>query len=305
MNDMKELRILADACFSAQVGQAVKRFNASHPEIQAVVSIAGAKDCLQQLKTGDVYDLAILADSGIAAAMMPEHTDGYYVFAGNSMVLAYAPGKILNAKNLREKLSDPKVSIAHQEPNGHSAGYAALMACMLADSVAPGMSRTLLNHPGRKVVAADAEVTDYAFAYRTECIAKKISYASLPDTMDLSNPAFNAHYSTAKHDLTGDGENIVQASAISHAVTIPLAAKEPEAARDFIEIFLEHNFTAQGFQPRSEIVGKSPRRIHAALEVRKPPRVESSNYEDEADVHLLQRARLLHRPSPAPIAQAG
>lgn len=292
MNNMKELRILADACFAAQLAEAVERFNTTHADIRAVVSTAGAAECLQRLKAGDSYDLAILADSAVAAAMMPEQTDGYYIFAGNSMVLAYTPGHILNAKNWREKLGDPKASIGHLDPNTDSAGYAAVMACMLADSVAPGLTRTLTNHPGRKVVTAASEPTDFAFKYRTECIAKKISYASLPDTMDLSNPAFNAHYATAKHDLTGDGKTIVKGAAIAHALTIPFSAEEPEAARDFIEIFLQNNFTAQGFVPRNEIAGKSPCRMHAALEVKKPPRVQSANYEDEADVHLLERARL-------------
>ncbi|ABR90698.1 ABC-type transport system, periplasmic component [Janthinobacterium sp. Marseille] len=289
---MKELRILADACFDAQVAKAVERFNASHTDIRAVVSAAGAADCLQRLKAGDSYDLVILADSAVAAALMPGQTDGYYIFAGNSMVLAYAPGQILNAKNWREKLGDAKASIGHLEPSAHSAGYAALMACMLADSVAPGLTRILVNHPGRKVVTPASEATDFAFRYRTECIAKKISYASLPDTMDLSNPAFNAHYATAKHDLSGDGKTIVKGSSIAHALAIPLSAEEPEAARDFIEVLLQNNFTAQGFLPRSEIVGKSPCRMHAALEVKKPARVQSANYEDEADVHLLERARL-------------
>ncbi len=292
MNNMKELRILADACFDAQVAKAVERFNASHTDIRAAVSAASAADCLQRLKAGDSYDLVILADSAVAAALMPGQTDGYYIFAGNSMVLAYAPGQILNAKNWREKLGDAKASVGHLEPSAHSAGYAALMACMLADSVAPGLTRTLVNHPGRKVVTPASEATDFAFRYRTECIAKKISYASLPDTMDLSNPAFNAHYATAKHDLSGDGKTIVKGSAIAHALAIPLSAEEPEAARDFIEILLQNNFTAQGFLPRSEIVGKSPCRMHAALEVKKPARVQSANYEDEADVHLLERARL-------------
>lgn len=274
---MIELRILTDACFSAQVDQAVQRFHASYPEMKAVVSIAGAPDCLQRLKAGEVYDLVILADSGVASAMMPQHIDGYHIFAGNRVVVSYTPEKRINAHNWREKLSDPKATIGHPEPTTHAAGYAALMACMLADSVAPGFAKTLLNHPGRKVLTTESETVDYAFAYRTDCIAKKMSYASLPDTMDLSEPAFNAHYAAAKFDVSGDGENIVRASAISHALAIPVGAHEPEAAKNFIEVLMQHDFKAQGFLPRSQTVGKSPLKVYGPVVAKAAP-VQYANY---------------------------
>lgn len=264
MNEsIKELRILAATCLETQVKKAVERFNTEHAGIRVLVDVAGSIDCIRRVKKGDACDLLILADSAvIESMMMPTHTDGYTIFAGNCMVLvSNLPMKRVDTSNWKERLSDPKATFGHLDPSSDPSGYSALMACMLADSVAPGLAKTLLNHPGRTVMTPTTGHVDFAITYRTVPISKKMSYAYLPDTMDLSSPAFNAHYASAIVDIDGDGTNVIQASAINHALTIPFASKEPEVARNFIDLFLQTDFKAQGFLPRRAQVGNWSQRV--------------------------------------------
>lgn len=264
MNEaIKELRILAATCLETQVKKAVDRFNAEHANIRALVDVAGSIDCIRRVQKGEACDLLILADgSVIESMMMPTHTDGYYIFAGNCMVLvSNLPMKRVDTSNWKERLIDPKATFGHPNPSEDPAGYRAVMACMLADSVVPGLAKTLLNHPGRTVMTPTTGHVDFAITYRTVPISKKMSYAYLPDTIDLSNPAFNAHYASATVDINGDGTNLVRASAINHALTIPFGSKEPEAARDFIDLFLQTDFKAQGFLPRRAQVGNWSQRV--------------------------------------------
>ncbi len=177
------------------------------------------------------------------------------------VLVSNLPMKRVDTSNWKDRLSDPQATFGHFDPSSDPAGYRAVMACMLADSVAPGLAKTLLNHPGRTVMTSSTGHVDYAITYRTVPIAKKMSYAYLPDTMDLSNPAFNAHYASATVDIDGDGTNLVRASAINHALTIPFVSKEPEAARDFIDLFLQTDFKAQGFLARRAQVGNWSQRV--------------------------------------------
>lgn len=254
---VKELRILAAACLETQVQKTIERFNAEQSDVRAVAHIAGSVDCIRRVQKGEACDLLILADgTAIESMLMPEHTDGYYIFAGNCMVLvSNLPMKRVDTSNWKDRLMDPKATFGHADPSDDTAGYRAVMACMLADSVAPGLAKTLLNHPGRTVMTPSSAQVDFAITYRTVPISKKMSYAYLPDTMDLSNPAFNAHYASASIDIDGDGKNVICATAINHALTIPFTSKEPKIAQEFIALFLKTDFKAQGFLPRRNAVG--------------------------------------------------
>ena len=258
---MDNLYILNAGCVLQQVKSTVDRFNTTYDDIQAVYSSGGSVKCIQQLIEGDPCDLLISADDAIIANMMiPQWTDGYYVFAGNSMVLVPStPNKQISSGNWIDTILDANATFGHYDPRIDPGGYRAVMACILADSVAPGLAKRLLEHPGRRIVASSSsEKPDFMFSYRSAPVSKGTPFAELPESMNLSQLALNEHYATAIIDLDNDGKNIVHGSAICHALTIPFTSKNTEAALQFAEMFLENDFASQGFLPRKQAVGCWP-----------------------------------------------
>lgn len=210
------------------------------------------------MQNGEPCDLLILADNVIIdSMMMPQLTDSYYIFAGNEMVLiSRSEHKSINSENWMEKLLDPLATFGHFNPGADPGGYRAVMACMLADKVQPGLSEKLLEHPGRRILhSLGNPAVDYMFTYRSMPVKKGMPYASLPAVMNLSDSTLDEIYASVKIDLDGDGINVVQATSICHAITIPFSAREPGAAKQFANLFLQTNFQAQGFLPRSQAAG--------------------------------------------------
>ncbi len=255
---MKKISIFNATCVHEQVVKTIRIFNASHNDIIAVNSSGGSVDCIRRMQNSEPCDLLILADDLIIAnMMMPDWTDGYYVFAGNSMVLMPTnPEKQIDSSNWLEKLLDPRATFGHFDPHGDPGGYRAVLACMLCDSLEQGLAEKLLNHAGRRIVASHENFpVDYMFGYRSGPFGKNKPYAELPEQINLSNPALNGHYANAKFDIDGDGKNVVYGSAICHALTIPFTATAPREAKEFAELFLQTDFIASGFLPRSRAVG--------------------------------------------------
>ena len=255
---MKKLHVLNAGCVSGEVKNTVDLFNAYHDGIQAENSSGGSVDRIRRMLDGEPCDLLILADDAIITGMlMPKHTKGYYVFAGNSMVIMVTnPDKSITDENWKQTLLDPGITFGHYDPYVDPGGYRSVMVCMLADSVEPGLSKKLLEHPGRRIYKSlEDKKADFSFSYMSNALKNGIPFAQLPDGINFSKPALNEHYATAAFDLDGDGKNIVRGSAICHALTIPESAVEPKWAMEFVKLFLQTNFEERGFLPRSGIVG--------------------------------------------------
>ncbi len=128
--------------------------------------------------------------------LMPTHTDGFYVFAGNSIaIMATSDEATINAENWKETLLHPLATFGHYDPFFDPGGYRAVMACMLADHVEPGLSKKLLEHPGRMVVTPGSKpVPQFIFTYLSSAQKSGKPFVILPDEMALSNDEMNPIY---------------------------------------------------------------------------------------------------------------
>lgn len=82
-----------------------------------------------------------------------------------------------------------------------------------------------------------------------------------------ANPGYNIHTETWKETLLAeeysnvsfavDETQTVTSTPICHALTIPVTATHPEAAREFAKRFLQTDFAKHGFIERQQIVGES------------------------------------------------
>jgi molybdate/tungstate transport system substrate-binding protein len=237
-----------------------ENWNKLHPELPAVVTPGGSVDLVRDCISGEPCDLLISADDSIIQSMMmPKYVEGYRIWAGNKMVIT---GDDINSNNWEEKLLNNDSTFKHKDPYGDPGGYRAVMAMLLADFYKPGLTKRLMNHPGHIGMEKDPgpfgnmKPAKYEFTYYSGAKMMGKNFAELPAIMDLSDPSLAAEYE--KISFKVDSNNIVVATPITHALTIPVKSRHKSAAIEFSNLFLDIDKQAEGFLIRSGVVGKDP-----------------------------------------------
>ncbi|MBE5780286.1 MAG: hypothetical protein E7328_00470 [Clostridiales bacterium] len=237
--------------------EAIDQWNTEHPELMAEMVAGGSVALIRRALAGERCDVMILADdTNIKDMMMPELTKGYYLFAGNAMVIT---GKDITSENWMDVLSAPDATFGHTNPYGDPSGYRAIFCILLADQLRPGIAEKLMNHPGHMGMEHDAQRglfphADYLFMYRSGAVSRGENFAELPESINLSNTDLAEEY--AKASFAVDENTVVRGGPIVHALTIPETAKFADAAKEFSKLFLKKDFAAFGMIPRSEVVGE-------------------------------------------------
>lgn len=255
---MDTLHIFYAGCVKPQVLATVERFERAHPDVKVQAQGGGSVDIIRRTKAGQTCDLLVSADDAILASMMlPDWAQGYRVFAGNAIVVMAAQlGYTICADNWMQTLLAKEARFGHFEPTVDPGGYRAVMACLLADGVQPGLTRKLLEHPGRQVIPdKQSPRPPYIFMYRTFALHDGAPFAELPVEMNLEKDEMESLYRAVSFDV---GEICVQGGAIRHALTIPKLSPNKPLARAFAQEFLRSDFAGAGFVPREAVVGKDP-----------------------------------------------
>jgi len=255
----KILNIFSAGVAQKAVRSAIEKWNISHPDIPAGITVDGSVDLIRRCLDGEPSDLLILADDKIIEQMMiPETASGYIVFAGNRMVVAANEGYEISSTDWKDKLLAPDATFDHHNPYADPGGYRAVMSMMLADKIEPGLSEMLLNHPGHFGMGNDPENLPeirYCFDYYTRAAGRGAMIAELPEIMNLSSDELAESY--AEVSFAVDADNTITATPINHALTIPATAAHPDAAAEFAKLFLETDFESYGFVKRYTVVGNN------------------------------------------------
>ena len=215
----------------------------------------------------------------IPSLMMPEYADWYAAFARNQIVIAYTNESMysdeINADNWYEILERPGVTYGFSNPNDDPCGYRTQMVTQLAESYynnstiyddlildKTGMTATteengtvLVHVPASESLSPDTskimlrsmEVElssaletgeiDYFYIYRSVAEQHGFEYVELPPEIDLSSLEYADNYSKVQVEMA-NGE-VVTGSPIVYGVTIPLNAKNPELATEFVKLLLD------------------------------------------------------------------
>ncbi|MCX6741429.1 MAG: substrate-binding domain-containing protein [Candidatus Parcubacteria bacterium] len=242
------------------VKETAEKWNKTHPELPAIVTPGGSVDLIRDCISGEACDLLISADDMIIRSMMmPKYAGGYRIWAGNRMVVI---GEDITSENWEKKLLAKDATFKHQNPYGDPGGYRAVMLMLLADAYKPGLTDHLMNHPGHIGMDKDPgpfgnqKQAKYELMYRSGAKMSGRNFAELPAIMDLSDPALAEKY--AKVSFAVDNKNTVTATPIAHALTIPKTTLHKEAAKEFARMFLSIDKEAEGFLPRSGVIGEDP-----------------------------------------------
>jgi molybdate/tungstate transport system substrate-binding protein len=98
----------------------------------------------------------------------------------------------------------------------------------------------------------EAGQLDAIIAYKHEAISKKLSYISLPQEINLADPAYSDFYESVNYTLQSSNKTIY-GEPIEFSITIPKTVKNIDGATAFVNFILSNNgsklLKSQGLNP--------------------------------------------------------
>jgi len=259
-NDSKkeEILVLHAGSLSIPFKHLARAFMAKYPNTKVLLEGYGSRTCARQITDLDRrVDVMASADSAVIRnLLMPGHTGFCIDFTTNEMVLMYRAGSRfageINSDNWYEILLRPGVQYGHSNPNSDPCGYRSLLTWQLAEKHyrVPGLSGQLIKKMLPKnirpketdlIALLEAGELDYIFIYRSVADQHKAPYVTLPEEINLKNPAFADFYAHASINITGKkpGQWInKKGAAMVYGITIPSKAKNPRWGVAFLDFVL-------------------------------------------------------------------
>jgi molybdate/tungstate transport system substrate-binding protein len=200
-----------------------------------------------------VPDLLLLADADVFPRfLVPAYATWYAEFARNRMVVAYTKrskyAAEISGSNWMRVLGRRDVEIGRTDPDLAPVGYRTLMMLQLAERYyrMPGLAKSLLARaPHRNVRPNAAELAallsagelDYIYEYQSVAESNGFEYITLPDAIDLGEPARARDYAAAKVTVRGakrGSRTEVTGQPILYGLSEPRNAPHPVAASRFL-----------------------------------------------------------------------
>jgi molybdate/tungstate transport system substrate-binding protein len=238
--------------------QICEEFNKQYPNLEIVLEAAGSRMCARKIT--DLHrpcDVIASADyTVIDTLLIPEYADWNIKFASNEMVIAYladsANTKRITQNNWPDILLQKDVAFGRSDPDADPCGYRTVLVMSLAEKFYNriGLAEQVLAKD--KIYIRPKEVDllalletghlDYIFIYRSVAEQHHLKYLTLPDEINLKNPAFADFYNTASVQLSGKepGTFVTRTGApIIYGVTIPSNAPNRDEALAFLAFLLD------------------------------------------------------------------
>ena len=235
----------------------ITRFTEEHPNVKVFREVAGSRTCARKVSDLDMpCDILGSADyTVIEDLLIPEHTEWVIRFARNEMALVYGQHSNLtesiNEQNWYKILARDDVTFGRSDKNSDPCGYRAVLAIRLAEKHygLPGLAERLLAKDRKYIRPKETDLiallevgeVDYIFLYRSVAEQHHLPYLSLPDEINLSNPAMADFYATASVKLSGKTPRsfiIKKGKPMVYGVTIPNNAPNAPAAVAFLEFLM-------------------------------------------------------------------
>lgn len=233
-------------------------FEKENPGVKVQLEAAGSLACVRNItELNKICDVLALADYIlIDELVIPKYAEWNILFATNELCLVYTDrskkaGEI-NNRNWFEILMDPEIRYGRSDPNADPCGYRSVLTMKLADRFYPGGKdwQRLLEKDTRYIrgketdlnALLESQTIDYMFNYRSVAVQHAFNYLQLPDSINLSNPALDAWYSSASVDVrgAGPGTKVTQKGAsIIYGLTIPVHAPNPNLAEKFVKFITD------------------------------------------------------------------
>lgn len=259
---MKEIKgnviIFHAGSLSVPFQQIAKDFEATYPGTKVLLESAGSLACARKI-TDLKKPCDIMASSDykvIEDLLIPNYTGWHIPFASNEMVIAYndqsTAANEINRENWPEILLRNDIFFGRADPNADPCGYRTVMTFQLAEKHynLSGLTRELTSKDQKYIRPKEVDLLalleiseiDYIFIYKSVAVNHNLKYVSLPEQINLLNPALNNHYRTAAViiNTSEPGKTTeMKGEAMIYSATMLDSAQNRYAAEAFMAFLLD------------------------------------------------------------------
>jgi molybdate/tungstate transport system substrate-binding protein len=259
---MKEIKgnviIFHAGSLSVPFQQIAKDFEAAYPGTKVLLESAGSVACARKI-TDLKKPCDIMASSDykvIEDLLIPNYTKWHIPFASNEMVIAYndqsAKGNEINAQNWHKLLLGDDVFFGRADPNADPCGYRTVMTFQLAEKHYndPGLTQELSAKDQKYIRPKEVDLLalleiseiDYIFIYKSVAVQHNLKFVTLPEEINLLNPAFDDQYRTAVVSISTSepGKTTeMRGEAMIYSATVLDSAQNRPAAEAFMAFLLD------------------------------------------------------------------
>mgnify|MGYP000117194454 CR=1 FL=1 len=222
--------------------------------------------CRKVAELGRTCDLLMLADRALVEKLLDGVCTWRLDFAADEVVLGVgqrAPRVPEAEQDWVSVLRNTDVRLGRVDENQGPIGYRTLLVWKLqAQRGSSGLTKALreqtdvvVDHVSRLPPLLNTGQLDYAFLYRSVCIANDVRYIALDEKINLGSPDMDysgAEVTFEAPGATEEGAVTMRASPIVWTMTIPQEGADREAAVRFIRYLLEDKselLKRNGFRP--------------------------------------------------------
>lgn len=249
-------------------------FDDLRPDLEAALDVrllaegSGSQvACRKAADLGRPCDLVMVADHALVAKLLATETDWRLDFAADEIVLgvgAHAPGVDEAEEDWVPVLLRDDVRLGRVDENQGPIGYRALLVWKLRERLggADGLhdrlfakTEKVVDHVTRLTPLLKTGEVDYAFLYRSICIARDIRYIPLDPRIHLGDPDrdYGAVSVTFEKLKAGAPETVtITAAPVVWSLTMPHDAAHPDAAARLVRHLLldrRDELARHGFRP--------------------------------------------------------
>jgi molybdate/tungstate transport system substrate-binding protein len=232
-------------------------FNKLYPNVKVLLESAGSVASARKITDlNRPCDILASADYSVIDNMLiPKYADWNIKFVSNELSIVYTTkskySSIINSKNWMDILLKDDVAFGRADPNADPCGYRTVLALQLAEKFykKPGLSAKILAKDQNFMRPKEVDLlalletgsVDYIFIYRSVAIQHQLQFVTLPDQVNLKNPAFAKLYATACTEINGKepgAKEMVKGEPMVYGVTLLKNAPNKPAAIAFLMFML-------------------------------------------------------------------
>ena len=239
--------------------------------------------CRKVSELGRECDIVMVADRALVKTLLADRCSWRIDFAHDEVVLAVgarAPDVSDAEEDWVQTLLKDNVRLGRVDENQGPIGYRALLVWKLKERLdSPGLCDKLVkkcdkvvDHVTRLTPLLKTGEIDYAFVYRSICVARDIRYIALDKRINLGDGATDYSAASVSFDKLKAGEKeavTVAGAPITWSLTVPDRGANAELARKFIVWMLVKEcvtLAQHGFIPMESPEFYGPKDAHAPFD---------------------------------------
>jgi molybdate/tungstate transport system substrate-binding protein len=256
----KQIIVFHAGSLSVPFRQLSDEYEKRNPGTKILLEPAGSLVCARKVtELKKPCDIVASADYlVINELLIPEYAEWSLRFATNEMVIAFNEkskySSAINTSNWADILLRSDVIYSRSDPDSDPCGYRTILALLLAEKYynRPGLAKRFLEKNQEYirpkevdlVALLETNAADYMFQYKSVAIQHNLKFISLPDEINLSDPAMDTIYNSVSVYVSAErpGSRMkVKGEYINYSMTILKNAPSAREAERFMDFILSND----------------------------------------------------------------